>query len=210
MFKKILMRKIRKVMRYKIDKNNKSRLKNSNFTIISSNCVGGVISHELGQCFNSPTINMYFNTSDFIKFVNNIDYYLNCDWKDISCDKYNHPVAQIDDIKIYLVHYKTVKEAKQKWDERKKRINYDNIFIIAVERDGCTLKEIKEFDKLPFKNKVIFTKCDMPNLKSTYHIPNTEDGERIIDICKYKSRTTGRRWIDDYDYVRFLNREKNK
>jgi len=27
----------------------------------------------------------------------------------------------------------------------------------------------------------------------------------VMDLCKYKSKFTGRRWIDDYDYVGFLN-----
>lgn len=206
--------KIRKIMRYNIDKRNRERLINSDFTIISSNCVGGVISHLLGEQFNSPTINMYFETKDFLKFVNNLKYYLDCEFKEASCAKYNYPLAKIGDITLHLLHYKSFIEAKKKWDERKKRINYNNIFIVAVERDGCTIKEIEEFDKLPFDNKVIFTKYDMPNFKSSYHIPNTEnnseDTNGIIDICAYKPELSGKRWIDDYDYVSFLNKEMNK
>ena len=43
-------------------------LKNKDFTIISHNCVGGVIYHDLGLKFNTPTINLFFMAKDFIKY----------------------------------------------------------------------------------------------------------------------------------------------
>lgn len=208
MLRKRVSKKIRQIMRYSLNKKNRNRLKNSNFSIISSNCIGGIISHELGERFNSPTVNMYFSTKDFIKFLENMNYYIDHDWIDISCEKYNYPIAKIDDITIHLVHYNNIVEAKQKWDVRKKRINYNNMYIIAIERDGCTYEDIKRFDELPFENKVIFTKCNRPEIKSSYFIPNTEQNNEVIDICGYKSKISGKRWLDDYDYVELLNNVK--
>lgn len=205
---KIIKKYIRSIMRKRINRNNRKRLKNKNFTIISSNCIGGVISSELGERFNSPTVNMYFNTSDFIKFVKNIDHYINFEWVEVPNDNYNYPIAKIDDIIVHLVHYEDIKQAKEKWDLRKKRINYDNIFIIAVERDGCTIDDIKQFNNLNFNNKVIFTKDSMPQYQSAYHIPNTKEGDMVMDICKYKSKLSSKRWIDDFDYVSFFNLKK--
>lgn len=48
----------RSQLRYKINQNNRLKLCIENFSIISSNCVGGVITHELGKRFLSPTINL--------------------------------------------------------------------------------------------------------------------------------------------------------
>ena len=31
------------------------------------------------------------------------------------------------------------------------------------------------------------------------------DREQIRDLCQYKSRFTGKRWLDQFDYVTFLN-----
>lgn len=55
----------------------RSRLKNKNFTIISSECAGGVIYHDLGLRFDSPTINLWFKPDDYLAFLKDIKYYLN-------------------------------------------------------------------------------------------------------------------------------------
>ena len=46
----------------------------------------------------------------------------------------------------------------------------------------------------------------MPEIKCSYHISGSEqpNGD-VMDLSKYKGKFTGRRWIDDYDYVGFLN-----
>lgn len=40
--------------------NYRHKLKNENFTIISNNCIAGVLYKDLNKKFNSPTINLYF------------------------------------------------------------------------------------------------------------------------------------------------------
>ena len=46
------------------------------FSIICSSCIGGIIYHRLGLKFLTPTINLWFNQKDFIKFISNLQYYL--------------------------------------------------------------------------------------------------------------------------------------
>lgn len=29
----------------------------------------------------------------------------------------------------------------------------------------------------------------------------------VIDLCMYEGKLTGKRWIDEYDYVGFLNKK---
>ncbi len=60
------------------NKQEKSNLKNTNFTIFSQNCIGGVMYHDLGEKFNSPTVNILFDSKDFIEFMSKIKYYLSC------------------------------------------------------------------------------------------------------------------------------------
>lgn len=58
----------RKLYRLKINNDMKNKLLNDKFTIFSSNCTGGVISHDLGCRFYSPTVNFYFMAKDYVRF----------------------------------------------------------------------------------------------------------------------------------------------
>lgn len=58
---------------------NRMGLHNSNFTIISNNCVGGIMYHDLGERFNSPTVNLMFHISDFFTFLENLHEALESD-----------------------------------------------------------------------------------------------------------------------------------
>lgn len=185
------------------------RLSNKNFTIISSNCIGGVLYKELGCKFLSPTINLYILPEDFLKFVKNLEYYLQQELKFIESTNYNFPVAQLLDIKIYFMHYKSEKEAKEKWVERSKRINYKNIFIIMTDKDGCTEKQIKDFDNLPYENKVIFTNRKANQYSSEYYIKGFEHLNSVGDIINY-SNLLGIRYYDQFNFINWLNSNKSK
>lgn len=55
------------------------RLENSDITILSNNCIGGIIYHKLGLRFKSPTINLLIGLSDFIELVENLKKYENAE-----------------------------------------------------------------------------------------------------------------------------------
>ena len=44
------------------------KTENKNFTIIARDCVGGILYHQLGERFLSPTINLFFTPEDFNYF----------------------------------------------------------------------------------------------------------------------------------------------
>lgn len=183
------------------------KLKNLNPTIISSNCNGGIIYHDLGLPFNSPTINLSMDMEDFIKLVNNLKYYLKQEIYEISDLNYNFPCGMLDDIKIRFNHYKSFEEALKKWDERKERINWDNIYIMGIDGDNATYESIRKFDELPYKNKVIFTHKDYPEFKSSYYIKGFEKDNEVGILIYFKKKFWIRRYLDDFDYVSFLNRK---
>lgn len=83
-----------------------------------------------------------------------------------------------------------------------------------TERDGCTEDDIKNFDALPHKNKVVFVHKPMPEYKSAVYLPGTEldgvDGQWVRPLTSYKGSLTGRRYIDDFDYVSFFNNGLDK
>lgn len=77
---------------------------------------GGVILHELGLRFDTPTVNLWFESEDYIKFLENMSDYLQYELVEIQTD-YSYPVGLLKDIKIYFQHYANFQEAKAKWEE---------------------------------------------------------------------------------------------
>lgn len=68
-----------------------------------------------------------------------------------------YPIGMLGDVKIDFIHYDSFEKGVYKWEERKGRINWNNIFIVGSEKKGCTYETIREFEELPYKNKVIYT-----------------------------------------------------
>ena len=48
----------------KISQKNRERLNRDDVTIISTNCTGGILYHDLGLEFKSPTVNLFFRAQD--------------------------------------------------------------------------------------------------------------------------------------------------
>ena len=120
-----------------------------------------------------------------------------------------YPVGLLKDIKIYFQHYKTEEEAKAKWNERAKRMDYDKLFILFTDRDGCTEQDIVEFDNLPYKNKVIFVNKPHPNIKSAVYIRGFENDGCVGPCMAYKSKISYKKYYDDFDYVDGLTWQKS-
>lgn len=65
----------------------------------------GVVSHEFNLRFNSPTVNLWFGTKDYLKFLNNMQHYLyDCDLvqDEMLSNQYGYPVGILGDIKIFF------------------------------------------------------------------------------------------------------------
>lgn len=191
--------------RKRINRINKSKLKNDNFTLISSNCIGGIIYHELNMQFYSPFINLWLKPKDFIKYCQNIEFYQSLNLHFIKVEGINYPVAQLGDIEIYFQHYESETIAERKWIERTKRMNLENIYIIMSERDGCTLNDLIEFDKLKYKNKVVFTHSPYPQIKSSYYIKGFENKEELGCCFEYINNTSGKKYYDDFPFIKWFN-----
>lgn len=196
--------------RKKINKNNRQRLndRGKSASIISMNCNGGIISHDLGLQFLSPTVNLFMRAQDFIKFCENMDKYLAID-NFVECfdpsiiQERTYPIAYLGDLILYLVHYKSVEEAESIWNKRKKRINKDNIIIFNTDREGMT-EELKDrFERLPYR-KVMFTHLPDKAHPSCFYIKGYER-ESSVGIITEHNTWDGKRPIDQFDYVGFLN-----
>lgn len=197
-----------KKRRDKLNKNFRQKFKNDDVTIISMNCTGGILSHDLGIQFRSPTVNMFMRAEDFVKFCENLEHYLSvesfveCKAPQIIEDR-TYPVVWLDDILLFLVHYRSVEEAQLKWDERKARVNWDNIVIINTDREGMTEALKDRFERLPYQ-KVMFTHLPDETHPSCYYLKGWEK-ENCVGIITDHDTWDGKRPVDQFDWVEFLN-----
>lgn len=98
-------------------------LHTDDFTLISQNCVGGVIYHDLGRKFLSPTINTLIQGDDFVRLCSSFEDYMTVSpsfnrW-DSSPAYPRHPVLQVKDIEVHFPHCTTSEEALQSWIKKK-------------------------------------------------------------------------------------------
>ena len=203
-----LKKLIRSFLRYRLNYYNRSRLINKDFTLFASNCVGGVIYSELKLPFRSPTINLWISPADFIKFCANPRPYLAAEFVSVPSSN-PYPVCKCRDITIHAMHYTSLEQAQAAWRRRATRINWNNIFIMMSERDGCTEEDLKKFDKLANPHKIVFVHKPMPEINSAFYLPGTQTtGEdtfhRIVGLTAY-DKWNAHRFIDRFDYVEWFN-----
>lgn len=203
----LIQRVYRKVHRLILRK----RLKNQNFSILAPTCIAGVMYHDLGCQFLSPTIDLWMYDKDFYRFVTHLKEYLSYDLAFVQgIDE--TPTAYLNDILIHFNHYHSEQEAKEKWDSRKKRINYDNLFIIAADQpDGgvITEEDIASLSKVDCVNKKVFTIKDYPQFDYTMKLPKDEKKDCVNMYMLDKTSILDRYvWEKKFDYVKWLNTSK--
>lgn len=196
-----------KLLRYFINKKNRKNLKNTDFSLLCNNCNGGILSHDLGLQFRSPTVNLFFYKDHFFRFCENLDFYLEQEL--ILCENPQHkpeieyPVCSLGDLELHFMHYSSFAEAKEKWETRAKRINKENLFIMWTFFDPTDVKWLERFDRLPFQNKVAFTEKEFPEYPSAVYIPGYEEG---LGGLTFFDGLNGKRKIDRFDYISWFNK----
>ena len=197
---------INKIQRIFINRRLKSRLQNHGMTVISANCVGAFILHDLNEPFNSPFVNLYLSPNDFVRYLQNIEFYQRQSLTFIQSEK-PYPVAKLADLKVHFMHYRNSQEAEQKWLARSARMNLDNLFIMMTDKDdaqGIAYEDLVAFDQLPFKNKVVFTRKPYPEFKSAFYIKGFEKQNQVGDLFTF-SGWNGVKYYDQFDYVAWFN-----
>ena len=191
------------------EKKQRRRLKNHDFSILCPSCIGGVIYHRLGQRFLSPTINLWMRQRDFLKFVSNLDYYIEkklvfVEGVEVAGKVCDYPVGKIEDIFIFFNHSDSKEEAEADWEKRKVRINYDNLYLIIYDREDITVDDLIEFGKIECANKIILTSKKYDNLPYAQTIvphQNRLFSFNYLDKDFFGKRTFEKQW----DYVKWIN-----
>lgn len=189
-----------------------SKIKDTSFSIICNNCIGGFIYQHYNLEYRTPTLGLFIVAQDYIKFLSNIKFYLSNKLEFITIEESMHreqlepfrkyityPFARLNDIEVYFMHYKDEEEAREKWYRRINKINWDDLIIIMAENESFNYEVLKEFDALPFKNKICFTKNKYPDVKSA--------------CCIDEMQEPGSKWSVEYimnhfDLDKFINNRK--
>ena len=192
----------RKRWRNKLER---KKLSNENFSIFSQNCIGTIMYHDLDLQFRTPTVNLLFSPRDFIVFMENLTDNLQHEIEFIRPGNLHYPVGKLGGITIHFLHYKTEKEAKESWNKRKERINWNNIFVICCDK-GLTYDDVLRFDALPYDHKILFVSKQYSDIPCSVYCKKFRDytDARLIGF----KNPLGKRIYSDYiDYIGWLNRK---
>ncbi|MBQ4600636.1 MAG: DUF1919 domain-containing protein [Oscillospiraceae bacterium] len=183
------------------------RLKNKDFSLLASNCNGACICHDLGLQFRSPFVNLCLSAPDFMKILEAPRQYLELPLEFAESGDYSYPVAMLGDVTIHFMHYATAEEAREQWQRRCRRINWDNLFVLMTDKDGCDEALLRRFDALPYPNKAVFTHLPRPEIASAVYIPGFEEEPEVGNCVEYVNGWSGKRYYNYFDYVKWFNGE---
>lgn len=202
----MFFKKIKDFIRKPLRKMYLSKLNYRNITIISSNCLGGVMYHDAMLQFNSPTINL--TIYNFLDFCENLPIYLSKPIVFSHYDSFSRPVCCLEkNIKIIMNHYSTAEEAIECWIKRTGRVN-NYIFIVTTDEFIKTNEDIERFDALKYP-KVCFVSKPLKYewaifLPEFINQPHVGDSTRVVTI-------SGKRIFEKhFDYIQWINENFEK
>lgn len=196
----------------------RKKYRNNAFSIISMNCIGGGISHDFGWQFLSPTINLFMYPQDFLMFCENLDECLNLPvhLKEYGFSGKKYPIGEMETskgpIELHFLHYESFEEAQSKWIQRSKRVNKDKIILLFSDQNGCTQKDVDQFDKLPYPKIFFAGNCKLKS-QADYTVYVKPDKKELresinpVDHCMLFSGLSGlRRYEKNFEIEKFFDR----
>lgn len=195
-------------------------IKKKGISIISNYCIGGMLYHTFGLEFKSPTINMFCGGKDFIKFVSNLEYYLEQELLPYKNDIYIPGTLGLEqfvekgiidnEIVWNFNHDIYSEDAIEKWNRRKCRVNKDYVYIVMIIQNDA---DAYAFEQLKTKRKIGFYYKDL-GLKSIVPVKEWNDKkirwERGFNFTMYVNwHANYEIGCDKIDWLKFLNDEED-
>lgn len=167
------------------------RLRNNGVCIIANNCWGGFMYRYFRIPFSSPFIGLFVMAPDYIRILESPGLLeLPLCFIEPSSSRYPdtvraqnraYPIAVLGDtdIEIHFLHYGDEDEAREKWNRRLGRIDWDNAIVAFHDGDGFTPELLARFDRLPYRCKVCFTSRPYPGYSSAVYLPEFAGCDRV-------------------------------
>lgn len=162
-----------------------------------------MVYEELGLPYLTPFIGLYIFSPDYIKMLKEFESYMKYELKFVQSSKwvtdYDHsyPIGILNDIEIHFLHYSNEIEAFEKWNRRKNRINYSNLFFKFNDDNQSSYELMKEFDGLNFKNKVLFSAVDYKLESLVYFKKARGNGHVGPDLFYYSKYFDVVEWLNE-------------
>jgi len=171
-------------------------------SIICSNGIGGIIYDNLGLEFLSPTTYLWMTNKDLIKFVKNIREYVAEDLID-NGNLEEYPTGKLNDITLYFNHDHSFYEAKNKWNVRREKLDFNNLYIMMGD-SGLSYEDLRGLSSLPCKKLIVFTARKYPELAYTFQLKKYEK-ESSVGQFAVRNFDGFRDFEKEFDYVNWLN-----
>lgn len=162
--------------------------------IFSNDCWGGEFYRCTGRPYNTPFVGLMLMAPCYIKLLEKPAFYLEQELEFINSSRYAdlqsqrqenpYPLGLLGDLEIHFLHYKSTAEAVQKWNRRKKRIDWEHLYVkFAMDKDYADETLLTAFERMPYKNKICLS-------RNTYSTPvnfklkgYVEDGAQLFPRC---------------------------
>ncbi len=178
--------KVREYMNQYLASRRCERLTNKDFTIVSNNCWAGHVYRYFGLPYATPTIGLYFWAEDYLTLMSDVKGFFQEELFFIEPEESKHssilierdekrvPIGCLEHdgkrIEIVFLHYHSREEAKQKWQRRVLRVNYDNMIFKYCYQNGCTEDMVMQFEKMDAMKKFMFVnKKNMQGAHCVYY-----------------------------------------
>jgi len=194
----------------------KQRLLYPNFTIISNNCWGGWVYRYFGLPYSSPTVGLFFLAEDYLRFVSDLKFYMSEDLFFISpyathradevagyVDMFGkYPIGRIKDVDIHFLHYENEKEAYEKWNKRKERMDWSRIIVKMSQQNLWSDEIVHKFDDLSLPNKLFFE-------TKKFYLNNTTEILFRRDKGLQNTRNEGEVYRRYINILKYINSSEN-
>jgi uncharacterized protein (DUF1919 family) len=194
----------------------RSKLKNRDFSIIGNNCFAGGIYHKFGLRYNSPTVWTYIFPDDYLRFLENLDWYLQqplefkketshqMNQRSFELTHHRYPIGVLGrDIEIHFMHCNSEEQALEKWNRRIRRLRRDNLFVLFSDGEEYHDDLLERYERLPFEHKIFFSSKPCPKSECTVFVRDYANVPYVFDS------TRNRRYERYIDLVKWLNGEEN-
>lgn len=169
------------------------RVKNPNFTVIASNCIGGLVHQVLDLPYKTPFAGLYLFAPCYMRLVRDVEGYLRSPLEFSPTSRYAqaraldvmhpYPIGLLGgNVEIHFLHFSGDNEAKETWNRRVAGIHRDNLFFCLTDKDLWTEAIMADFDKLLYPNKVCFTARRFPKFSSAIWFPECSRESKVVAL----------------------------
>lgn len=156
-------------------------IKNNPPSVICSNCWGGILYHRLKLPFMSPFINMFLNDVDFLHLLSDFKGFMSAPLEFVKTAyeeilKREYPVCRIGGIYLHFNHYLDFDDARECWERRITRINWNRLLFMMWTEDENAASQFLEF---PYEHRVCFTTARIEH-EDVCHISREMLGEKPL------------------------------